>query len=185
MLVIGNANQGVEIGWYLRFKREHFAAEGVFEADRPGMKRQTLLDAGCFSILLVAYNRVPDTGQMHPYLVLPAREPIHLQQSAAPGLLEHFIGRMGQHAVDAVGRRVHVVSFSLCQVRRNRIRAFFAGAVHDGKILLLRCVPLALQAELGLHAFGENEYAGCFPVEAVNDENAFPGAGASLADIIG
>ena len=185
MLVIGNANQCVEIGWYLRFKREHFAAEGVFEADRPGMKGQTLLGAGCFSILPVADNRVPDAGQMNPYLMLPAREQINLQQSAAPGLLEHFIRRMRQHAVDAVGSRVHVVSFRFCQVCRNRIRAFFAGAVHDSQILLLRCVPLALQAELGIHGFGEDEYTGCFPVEAVNDENVLMRGGAPLTDIIG
>lgn len=102
MLVIDNANQRVEIGRHLRFERKHFAAEGVFEADRPGMQRQTLLEAGCFSILPVAYNRVSDPGQMHPYLVLSAREQINLKQSAALGLLENFICRVGEHAIDAV-----------------------------------------------------------------------------------
>ncbi len=78
---VGNAHEGMEKGRNLGFKGEHFAAEGVLEADRPGMKGQALLAFCSFSVLPVAHNRVPDAGQMHPYLVLSARQQINLQQA--------------------------------------------------------------------------------------------------------
>ena len=54
----------------------------------------------------------------------------------------------------------------------------------DGKILLLRFAPLALQAELRLFVLGKDEDPGSLPVQPMHDEHAVSGAGAALADVI-
>src|SRR5713226_5664156 len=122
-----------------------------------------------------------DTGEMYSYLVLPACQQINFQQSKVFRLLEHFVSGIGQFFFGGVGCGVHELSFVPRQVRSDSLRLPTAPAMNDGEIFLLRFFPVFLQTEPRLSALREDEYPRCLPVQPVNDEDAVPGLGITLA----
>ncbi len=89
VLVSDAANQLVEIPGHFRGKSQPLAAEGVPEGDRPGVKCETGVGLLRAAILPVAHDGMSDTGEMHPDLVLPARQQVHFQQGKFLRLFEH------------------------------------------------------------------------------------------------
>ena len=59
------SNQLAEVSGHFRRKRHRFAAEGVIEGDRTGIKRQMRVWSVAFAVFFVAHDRVADAGNMN------------------------------------------------------------------------------------------------------------------------
>ena len=102
--------------WHFGFKSHLFAAGGVFEGNRFGMKRQTPVPILGFTIFTIAYDRMPLISQMDTYLILPAGQKIYLQQTKLLGLFKHLISSMCQFAFCDIRCGIDDISLVLRQV---------------------------------------------------------------------
>lgn len=103
-------------------------------------------------------------------LVLAAGQQVDLEQAQVTGLAQNAVGGTGELALCGIGGRVDVVGAVFGQEGGDS--PFLGGqpAVDDGEVALFGLLPVPLQKMLRLLAFGEDEEAGSFPVEAMDDE---------------
>ena len=156
----------------------------MLEGYRPGVKRHARLRIVFFPILCISDDRMPDAGQVNPYLILPAGQEDQFQQRISFRHPKYDIGGLGQLPLIIVRCCIDVIPFILRQGSSNRSRTFFTLAMNNGQVLLFSLLPSVLQTEFRLFALSKDKRSGCIPVQSVNDVKVFPASAAPLADVL-